>query len=154
MNDAIDPYRAPETSLRESGAEVVLVNAGKGRRFLTYIVDYIGLMAMVFVASVGIALGGGADWLLTMGTVGEYLFGIGAMIAYYLLFEGLFARTPGKLVCGTRVVDEHGGPPNFGQVLGRTFSRFIPFEPFSLLFGSEGTGWHDTLPKTRVVLTR
>ena len=154
MNESIDPYRAPETNLRESGAELALTNAGKGRRFLTYVVDYVGLMLMVFVTGVVLALAGAADWLVNLGTGGEYLFGIGAMIVYYLLFEGLFARTPGKLVCGTRVVDEHGGPPSFGQVLGRTFSRFIPFEPFSLLFGSEGKGWHDTLAKTRVVLTR
>jgi uncharacterized RDD family membrane protein YckC len=55
------------------------------------------------------------------------------------------------LIFGTMVVSEKGGAASFGQILGRTFSRFIPFEPFSLLFSKDSCGWHDTLPKTRVV---
>jgi hypothetical protein len=40
----------------------------------------------------------------------------------------------------------------FSQILGRTFSRFVPFEPFSFL--GSGHGWHDRWSDTRVVRTR
>jgi uncharacterized RDD family membrane protein YckC len=63
----------------------------------------------------------------------------------------LWARTPGKWVFGTVVVNESGGKPSFGRVLKRTFSRFIPFEPFSF-FGERG--WHDSLSDTLVVRKR
>ncbi|MEP7184358.1 MAG: RDD family protein [Rhodanobacter sp.] len=73
------------------------------------------------------------------------------MLAYYFFFEGIWARTPGKLVLGTRVVSQHGDKPAFGQVVGRTLCRFIPFDALSF-FGEEG--WHDSIPKTQVVLVR
>ena len=75
------------------------------------------------------------------------------MTAYYCFFEGIFARSPGKWICGTRVVDLEGNRPSFLQVIGRSLARFIPFEAFSFL-GSRGIGWHDSLSSTRVVRTR
>ena len=67
----------------------------------------------------------------------------------YLVFEGFFHASPTKFLTGTRVVNsETLAPPSFGQILGRTFSRLIPFEAFSF-FGKRG--WHDSLPETTVV---
>jgi uncharacterized RDD family membrane protein YckC len=57
----------------------------------------------------------------------------------------------GKLLSGTVVVNEAGGKPTIGQVFARTLCRFIPFEAFSFL-GKRG--WHDSIPKTHVVLAR
>ena len=70
--------------------------------------------------------------------------------------EGLFGFTIGKLVTGTRVVDEQGGRPTWRQVLIRTAMRFVPFEPLSAFGekGSEPRPWHDTVAKTRVVRRR
>lgn len=80
---------------------------------------------------------------------------IGAFIlSYYFLFEGISGRTVGKYLTGTKVVSEDGGKASFGQVVGRTFCRLIPFEIFSfLLFDdkSRPVFWHDSFPKTRVV---
>src|SRR5262249_16412337 len=73
------------------------------------------------------------------------------VFSYYTFFEGIWARTPGKFIFGTVVVNEVGGKPSIGQVLGRTASRFIPFEALSC-FGERG--WHDSLPKTPVVMAR
>ena len=72
------------------------------------------------------------------------------MLIYYVPQEAFWGRTIGKLITGTRVVSEDGGPASFGQVVGRTFARMIPFEPFSF-FGSTASGWHDSLSHTRVV---
>jgi uncharacterized RDD family membrane protein YckC len=83
--------------------------------------------------------------------VPNFMLGLTLMLAYYCFFEGIWARTPGKLVFGTMVVSEQGDKPVFGQVVGRTLCRFIPFEGLSF-FGE--AGWHDSIPKTQVVLVR
>ena len=61
------------------------------------------------------------------------------MVGYYVILEASFGWTIGKLVTGTRVVRFDGDKPHFPQILGRTFARFIPFEPFSVLFGGSAT---------------
>ena len=71
------------------------------------------------------------------------------ILGYYVCFEGIWARTPGKFLFGTVVVNEDGGRPSIGQVFGRSLCRLIPFEP-SLLLGDHG--WHDSIPETYVVL--
>ena len=70
-----------------------------------------------------------------------------------MFFEAVFQRSPGKFLTGTKVVNESGGKPTFGQILGRSLCRFIPFEAFSFLFGdsSRVVGWHDKFSGTLVV---
>lgn len=41
---------------------------------------------------------------------------------------------------------------SFLRILARCFCRLIPFNAFSFLGGS-GSGWHDSIPKTKVVDT-
>jgi uncharacterized RDD family membrane protein YckC len=100
---------------------------------------------------VGIA--GGGDVFKQMGLGTRYLFSMIIILAYYVPQEALYGRTLGKLATGTKVVDENGGKPSFKQVLGRTFSRFIPFEAFTF-FASDARGLHDKLPRTFVVKCR
>ncbi|MBA2116529.1 RDD family protein [Bremerella alba] len=73
-------------------------------------------------------------------------------LVYYIMLEATLGRTLGKLITGTRVVNAEGGEATMGQVVGRSFARFIPFEVFSFL-GQTGRGWHDSLSKTYVVKT-
>lgn len=72
------------------------------------------------------------------------------LIVYYLLLEGIFNTTAGKCATNTIIVNENGERPGFGQILGRTFARLIPFDAFSFL-GSTPRGWHDSLSGTYVV---
>jgi uncharacterized RDD family membrane protein YckC len=81
----------------------------------------------------------------------NFLFGCFVILLYYAFFEGIWSRTPGKFLFGTVVISEDGGKPSMGQVFGRTLCRLIPFEPFSCL-GKRG--WHDSIPKTWVVLVK
>ena len=76
----------------------------------------------------------------------------GILVGYYILLEGTTGRTVGKLVMGTKVVSASGGVPTFGQIVGRSFARLVPFEPFSFL--RSNSGWHDRWSGTRVVRTR
>jgi uncharacterized RDD family membrane protein YckC len=126
--------------------------AGRSRRFGTLVVDIAG--QILLSAPIGVAVG------LTLGTdevsaiehgpqLIDYVVAFLPFFAYYVFFEGIWARTPGKWLFGTVVVSESGDRPSLGQVFGRTACRFIPFEAFSFLTGT--AGWHDRIPKTRVV---
>src|SRR4029079_7103303 len=64
--------------------------------------------------------------------------------------ERVCGVTAGKLVPRTRVIDMRGNRPRFVQILRRTFTRLVPFEPLSFL-GDTGEGWHDRWSGTRVV---
>ncbi len=69
----------------------------------------------------------------------------------YFVFEIAMQRTVGKAVAGCVVVNEWGKKPNFGQLLGRSFARLVPFEPFSCLGGKGSRGWHDKWSGTYVI---
>ncbi|WP_163378466.1 RDD family protein [Cyclobacterium sp. SYSU L10401] len=71
-------------------------------------------------------------------------------VFYCIILEGLFHRTLGKLVTGTIVINSRTfEKPSFGQVLGRSFSKLIPFDALSFL-SRKPRGWHDSIPNTMV----
>ncbi len=145
MGDLTNPYSAPranvEPQLERSPYGDDLMDASQGQRFANLLVDYLCYFVVCFV------LGG------VLGVVGKpelaSFISWPVMIGYYVFFEGVFSATPGKMVTRTRVVGVDGGKASFGQVLGRTLLRFVPFEAFSFL--GTGSGWHDRWSKTRVV---
>jgi uncharacterized RDD family membrane protein YckC len=158
MNEIVDPYRAPEAAVQEVREATQLPTASRRRRLGTFVLDWIGQQVMLFIVIVPVVvvMPELADDIENMGSLAEMLMGIVGMLVYYVAFESLFGRTPGKFVCGTRVVDERGLHPTFGQVVGRTFARLVPFEAFSILFATDDDvrGWHDRWPRTRVVRVR
>lgn len=121
--------------------------AAKLRRLSNTLLD--GVIQTVFIVLVLMVLLGPqfADGIVA--TLLPYLL----IMAYYIIFESLFSWTPAKLITGTRVVDENGQRPSFGQIVGRSFIRLIPIEALSFL-GKTGRGWHDSWSKTYVVRTR
>ena len=108
------------------------------------------LMGIIYLVSRGAAQGALSQAEETGLQLAGYGLGIVVTLAYYAGFEILCQRTPAKFLTGTIVVTVAGGRPTAGQMVGRTFCRFIPFEAFSFL-GHECVGWHDSIPKTRVV---
>ena len=72
------------------------------------------------------------------------------LVSYYLLFEGVWGKTPAKFLTKTKVITKEGHKPSLGNIFVRTLCRFIPFDAFSFL-SSNPVGWHDSLPKTLVV---
>lgn len=153
-----NPYAPPKADL-DGGpgleAPELLPTAGLGARFLNFLID--GIVARIVVVSVAAVLAaflrsssGEPDdsVALIVGVVGFVGF-----IGYYVVLEAAFGWTIGKLITGTRVVRFDGSKPRVPQIIGRTFARFIPFEPFSVL-GSSNRGWHDSLSGTRVVRVR
>ena len=163
MNE--NPYASPAipADVIEDAALVrhELKIAGQGKRFLNMILD--NVLLQVLSGAVGFVIGI-IFVVMNMSPDGTirpedeqvlnvlgYLIGLVVALAYYIFSEVVFQRTLAKLLTGTKVVTAEGGKPTWGQIVGRSFARFIPFEPFSFLFTSPPVGWHDSLSGTRVI---
>lgn len=127
--------------------------ANGGLRFANYIIDLIAIIILnlIWGFTIGLILGILAlsfiDKLLANERFFNFVIGILNTMIFYTIFEGLFGKTPGKLITKTKVVDENGKKPDIGTIMLRSLCRLIPFEAFSFL-GSEARGWHDTISKT------
>lgn len=148
MGQEANRYQPPQADVGLEVEARIGEPASRGRRFGTFVVDYLCFLALSFAIGVSIALLFGEAGIAALETVPDIVLGLVIFSSYYLLFEGVWARTPGKWIFGTIVVAEDGKPPSFGQVAGRTACRWIPFEALSC-FGERG--WHDSIPKTRVL---
>ena len=71
-------------------------------------------------------------------------------VAYYFICERTMQRTLGKFATNSVVINEYGEAPELGSLVGRSFSRLVPFEALSCL---SDRGWHDRWSKTYVVTT-
>jgi uncharacterized RDD family membrane protein YckC len=57
---------------------------------------------------------------------------LGLAVAYHTLTEGLLGFSPGKWLCGIRVVATDGALPGLGRALTRTVARLIEANPILL----------------------
>ena len=71
------------------------------------------------------------------------------VVVYYLFFETLFKRTPGKWLSFSKVVNNNGGKPAFWQILVRSVIRLTIIDCFFIPFLDKTL--HDYLSKTEVV---
>lgn len=158
--DGGNPYESPRSAVADPGGDgVPHVPATKGRRFVHWMIDRVIVIGLIFLALLVAGMIGGDAVLAWAGRLTwwqEQLIGYVAIILYYTLMEGITGTTIGKLVTGTRVVDEAGRRVRFGQALLRSVSRVVPFEAFSVLLADDDDprGWHDLWPRTRVVRRR
>lgn len=126
------------------------------KRFLNWLLDVI-VQTLIFIisfsiiASISVSRGNKElpDYLLN-NPIGQYTFVSIIRLGYYIFFETLFARTIGKFVTQTIVVDENGERPSHSVILIRSLCRLIPFYEVSF-FGIPTRGWHDSISKTYVV---
>ena len=72
-----------------------------------------------------------------------------ALFVYYFLFESIFARTPGKWLTYTKVIDANGKKPGVGAILVRSLVRLTLVDMFFIPFLDKTL--HDYLSKTDVV---
>jgi len=156
--------RDPEQHLFAEGDFIQYKEASTNQRFFNFLVDSV-------LVRVGLAyLAGFALAYLLAYTAPEYYYAVfqdedqtllniisvlltlGIYILYYALCEKLCrGYTLGKLITGTRAVREDGEELTFKDALLRSFSRLVPFEPFSALNQSP---WHDQWTKTMVIKSR
>lgn len=127
--------------------DIELIPAGKGKRLANFLVDYVAIF--IFVTILLLASGLDVESEETDRLMQGLIF-----LAYlldYLFFEYLTGgKSVGKYLTRTRVIRQDGTQPRFGQLLGRSLARLIPFELFSFLSRST-EGWHDSLSRTMVI---
>ena len=149
--DGQNPYQSPQASESmtdaawSDGLAQPFELASQGKRFLNYLIDQVVLFVLINIASfalgVVLAIVAGPEVIETTPEPLFWLYGLLIAAIYYIFFEAVTGRSIGKMLTGTRVVNED-------------FARYIPFEPFSFLGGNKPVGWHDSLSKTRVALNR
>ncbi len=123
--------------------------ASKGQRLANSLIDFV-IIFLVGGFLLGLLLGFTGQEEILEDDLQLNILSYLMYLVYYFLMEVTTGKTVGKMITKTRVVDLEGGKPSPGQILGRSFARFIPFEAFSFL-GESGIGWHDSLPGTRVI---
>ncbi|PSL47459.1 RDD family protein [Chitinophaga niastensis] len=118
--------------------------ATKSQRFGNFIIDYV--IAMAVLMAIAFMLG------LQQIVLAEYEYQLIFVLLYvgYCFIMEAFAngRTIGKMITKTRVVRYDGQPLSPLTVLGRSFSRIVPFEAFS---GLGDAPWHDKWTNTEVI---
>ncbi len=100
-----------------------LVGAPAGRRYGAAVLDLLGMMLVAGAA--GVALSPVSENLAA-------LVFVTLCFIYYYLLEGWLATTPGKLLTGLAVVDEHGAPAGWNAAFARTLLRVIEVNPLLL----------------------
>ncbi len=137
--------------------------ASQGQRFANWLIDNLFInYAVAFGTGFLIALllnelfpGFLQNAFLEKGIV-YYLFvyaiSIFDYLVYYTLCEKLFkGYTLGKLVTGTRAIQQNGQELTVGKAFLRSLIRCVPFEIFS---GFNTLTWHDSWTNTMVVKSR
>jgi len=119
---------------------------GIGTRSLNFVVDTI----LVFLMAYGISKTW--NWYVMYWRYPYFNFGwffFGSVFVYYTLFEMLFARTPGKWLSFSKVVNEKGKRPGVVKVLLRSIARLTLIDMFFIPFTDKTL--HDLISKTDVV---
>jgi len=143
--ETLNPYAPPQSEVELPAHLTEAAYAGKGRRFLNFLIDslvYQGISQALTVSG----LFGGSD----LGFLTLFVMMLGLQVTYHFLNELCGGRGISKLITGTRAEMADGSPLTVKAAFLRSLCRLIPFEGFSFM-GNGPTGWHDRIPCTRVV---
>lgn len=119
---------------------------GDGTRILNFLVDTLLIFGLAYLAF-KIWNWYVFYWQYTPYNFGWFFFGI--LVIYYLFFESIFKRTPGKWISYSKVTTLDGKKPSFTAILIRTVSRLIIIDLFFIPL--LGKPLHDYLSKTTLV---
>ncbi len=119
---------------------------GIGTRTLNFIVDTLIIFLLSFLAYRGWAF---YVFYYQIIFIPFYYFFWSILFLYYILFESLFSRTPGKWLSMSKVVNKKGEKASFLQILLRTMARLTIIDCFFIPFLDKTL--HDYVSKTEVV---
>ena len=134
--------------------------ADKGLRFANFLIDTFIFYScfIIFGFIVGFAavvLTSDASFIEKLENINPILDRIVTALIMVLYFFGIETltkgRSVGKFITGTKVVTLEGTLPTSNVFFKRSLCRIIPFEAFSFLGEN---GWHDSIPKTAVVIKK
>jgi uncharacterized RDD family membrane protein YckC len=134
--------------------ESQLIQAGTGKRFLNFLIDYVVFIILFFcIIILWLILSPDTTKVLINGDY-SLLVNIAALLLYGFYMSVIEAltkgRSLGKIITGTKAVNEDGSKITTGAAFKRGFSRAVPFEAFSAL-GSPSYPWHDKWNHTYVI---
>lgn len=139
---------------------VTLNYATTGQRFTNWLIDlivfYILNFIVFFILGFITYLVMPEGYNLLIGTsiasiIVRLIVGLTMCVLYYTCLEGATkGLTIGKLITGTRAVQEDGSALTWKLALRRSLLRLIPFEPVSALQNA----WHDKWSNTTVIKRR
>ena len=119
---------------------------GTGTRTLNFIVDSFLILLLAYTTYKI------QNWYVYYYRTHYFKFGwhfFGVLFVYYTFFESIFARTPGKWLSISKVVDEKGNKPGFIAIVIRSLTRLILIDMFFIPFLDKTL--HDYFSKTEVV---
>ena len=123
-----------------------MIKVGIGTRVLNFLVDTLLIFLLSFLAYKG--------WTFYAFYYGIlffpfYYFFFAILFIYYLVFESIFGRTPGKWLSFSKVVSKNGGKSSFIQIFLRSIVRLTIIDCFFIPFLDKTL--HDYVSKTEVV---
>lgn len=113
------------------GVDLELTLAGAGSRMAAALLDGVILAVVVVATLVAVTVLG----LAAEPETGTFLLGFASLlvtvevIGYYVVFEGLRGKTPGKMALGLRVTGAGGEPVSFVRAAIRNLVRIVDFLP-------------------------
>jgi uncharacterized RDD family membrane protein YckC len=136
--------------LTPEGVELPVDLADPGERLVAFVLD------LFIWLCVTVALYFGIGALLLSGYAGPIAITLILFIAfivrnlYFIYFEILWrGATPGKRICGLRVIDRRGGPTESGAIVARNLTREVEvFLPLGLMLSAGAGG---TLEKLSIM---
>jgi uncharacterized RDD family membrane protein YckC len=125
-------------------------NAMANRRQLAWLLDVVGLWAVLFVAAFAAGAFGAATGTDVTGLIRVLIW---SLYGVWLLKDGFNGYSPGKWLMGVQVVDaDTGQGAGFGASFKRNLPMLIPFAPLVAAFQmSRGPRLGDGWARTRVV---
>lgn len=119
---------------------------GIGTRVLNFLVD----TAIIFLLSyIAYKVWSFYSFYYSIVYVPFYYFFFGIQFFFYLTFESIFTRTPGKWLTFTEVVNKNGGRSSFFQIFLRSIVRLTIIDCFFIPILDKTL--HDYVSKTEVV---
>lgn len=116
------------------GVTIELTLAGLGSRFTAGLADVVvrGVITLAVALAAGLIGVHSVGWITALGVLAIFLLTFGYDVLFELLAGG---RTPGKRMCGIRVVDANGGPVRFLPSVVRNLVRLVDILPGFYLVG-------------------
>jgi uncharacterized RDD family membrane protein YckC len=139
--------------------QYTLTQANGWRRFFNWVIDraaiYIVWRYLLFRVNVAILT---EIYRYSESRTVLYIFAYLMYVAFFILVQSsletlMNGKTLGKLITGTRAVNQDGTPVTGRTAFLRGLSRLVPFEPFSAL-GAPCFPWHDRWTNTYVINER
>jgi len=165
-----DAYATPQfaagestnSSLEDSEESNIVGYGGFWIRFAALFVDgvVVNALGMILGVLMGVSVTEqmASDPSVSFSTVQwiHLILQVSLAIFYYTWFVGKYGGTPGKLILGLRIVDEHGGPVGYSTAVKRYLATILSALTFGIgyliaAWDSEKKTLHDILVRTRVV---